>query len=67
MVKPGHEKADGSVTPETTEYSFTPTKKGVFRWHCAIPCDKGGHFWAMSKGYDGPDRDGYMAGYFVVM
>jgi plastocyanin len=67
MVKPGHEQADGSVTPVTTEYSFTPTKKGVFRWHCAIPCDKGGKFWAMSKGYDGPDQDGYMAGYFVVM
>jgi len=67
QIKAGKEHADGTVTPATTEVTFTPKVKGNFRWHCTIPCDRGGKFWAMSKGYDGPDQDGYMAGYFVVM
>jgi plastocyanin len=67
MIKPGDEISDNNIKPVVTEYTFTPTKKGVFRWHCTVPCDKGGKFWAMSKGYDGPDQDGYMAGYFVVI
>ncbi|MPV66884.1 hypothetical protein [Burkholderia sp. BE17] len=67
MIAPGHEHADQTVTPVTTHYSFTPAKKGVFRWHCLTPCDKGGHYWAMSKGDGGDDQVGYMAGYFIVM
>lgn len=69
MVRAGtHENGSEAVTPSTTTATFTPTKTGQFRWHCMIPCDKGdGHGWAMSAGKDGPDRDGYMAGYVVVM
>jgi len=67
QVKAGHEQSNGDVTPGTTEATFTPTAKGNFRWHCTLPFDRGGKFWAMSKGYDGPDQDGYMAGYFFVM
>jgi uncharacterized cupredoxin-like copper-binding protein len=67
QVKAGHEQKDGSVTPVTTVARFTPTKKGIFRWHCLLSCDKGGHYWAMSQGYDGPGQDGFMAGYFIVM
>ncbi|WP_434667007.1 hypothetical protein P5W99_38035 [Paraburkholderia sp. A3BS-1L] len=67
MVAAGHEQADETVTPVTTHYTFTPTQKGVFRWHCLIPCDKGGKYWAMSTGVGGDDQVGYMAGYFIVM
>lgn len=67
MVKPGRQQADGSVKPVTTRYKFTPTNKGVFRWDCRLPCDKGGNFWAMSKGYGGMGQEGFMSGYFVVM
>ena len=66
-IKAGNQQADGSVTPVTTEYTFTPTATGKFRWNCNVQCDKGGKFWAMSKGYDGMGQDGYMAGYFVVI
>ncbi len=67
QIKGGIEQADGTITPVTTEVTFTPKATGNFRWYCAIPCDKGGKYWAMSKGYDGPGQDGYMAGYFIVM
>ena len=69
MVRAGtHENGSEDVTPATTTATFTPTKTGEFRWHCNIPCDKGdGQGWAMTNGKDGRDRDGYMAGYVVVM
>jgi plastocyanin len=50
------------VAPTTTVYSFTPSKKGTFRWYCALPCDD----WAMASGLRGPGREGYMAGYITV-
>lgn len=69
MVRAGtHAGGSEDVTPSTTTFTFTPQKAGQFRWHCNIPCDKGdGHGWAMSHSKDGRDRDGYMAGYVVVM
>lgn len=67
MVAPGHELADKTVTPVITHYAFTPPEKGIFRWHCLTPCDKGGQYWAMSKGDGGDGQVGYMAGYFIVM
>lgn len=69
MVRAGtHKDGTEAVTPVTTTATFTPTKTGQFRWHCNIPCDKGdGHGWAMSNGKEGRDRDGFMAGYVVVM
>ena len=65
-IKPGIEKG-ATVTPVTTTFTFTPTKTGVFRWWCALPCDKHQNFWAMNKGYGGPGKEGFMAGSIVVM
>src|SRR5579872_3073801 len=41
----------GYQTPWTTTASFTASKKGTFRWYCALACDAGGHAWAMEQGY----------------
>ena len=62
IVKPA-KKVNGQIVPTTTTVTFTPTKAGQFRWHCNGPCDP----WTMKASFDGPDRDGFMAGYFVVL
>ena len=69
MVKPGKDVAGSDqVNPTTTTYTFTPTKKGQFRWHCIFPCDTGtGKGVAMKSSYDGQDADGFMAGYIEVI
>jgi hypothetical protein len=54
------------IMPTVTTFTFTPQKVGDFRWFCAQMCDGPSH-WAMSQGYDGPDRDGFMAGYMKVL
>lgn len=66
IVKPGVKRRNGAVAPSTTTYTFTPAKAGEFRWFCAFPCDMPQH-WAMSPSYDGPDRDGFMAGIIRVL
>lgn len=66
IVKPGKDRKGGDIAPATTTYTFTPTKTGEFRWFCVFPCDLP-HHWAMSASYDGPDRDGFMAGIFRVL
>lgn len=63
----GQQNPDGSVTPKTTTATLTIPKTGVFRWYCAVPCDAGHGGWAMTKGWDGPDQPGYMAGYVVAI
>ena len=69
VVKPGKDVAGSDqVTPTTTTFTFTPTKKGQFRWHCMFPCDTGtGKGVAMKASYDGQDADGFMAGYIEVI
>lgn len=69
VVKAGtHKAGSDDVVPTTTTYVFTPKKAGQYRWHCMFPCDGGGGAgWAMKASADGPDKDGYMAGYVVVM
>lgn len=67
QIQPGQQQSNDTVKPVTTTYRFTPTKTGDFRWYCTLPCDKGGGYWAMTSGYDGPDQDGFMAGYFIVI
>ncbi len=62
IVKPA-KKVNGELVPTVTKVTFTPKKAGEFRWHCLGGCDP----WTMQKGTDGPDRDGFMAGYFVVL
>jgi plastocyanin len=66
LVNPG--KTVGSnVEPVTTTASFTTSKRGPHRWYCAMACDAGGGGWAMQQGYAGPDKEGFMAGYIVVL
>lgn len=65
-IKAGVERKDGTIGPSTTTYTFVPAKAGEFRWYCVFPCDMPQH-WAMSAGYDGPDRDGFMAGIIRVL
>lgn len=54
--------ADG--VPSVSHFQFTPTKTGVFRYWCAVPCDD----WAMAiDAKDGqPGRIGYMGGLVTV-
>jgi plastocyanin len=66
VMKGGKEQPDKSVVPVTTTFHFTATKKGVFRWYCALPCDEKHGAWDMTAGYSGPDREGFMAGFIVV-
>jgi heme/copper-type cytochrome/quinol oxidase subunit 2 len=66
IIKPGIDRGDGGVAPTTTTYTFIPAKAGEFRWFCVFPCDMPTH-WAMSASYDGPDRDGFMAGIIRVL
>lgn len=65
VIKPGVDRKDGAVTPSVTTYTFVPGKAGEFRWFCVFPCDMPQH-WAMTASYDGPDRDGFMAGIIRV-
>jgi hypothetical protein len=69
MVEPGKDVAGSDqVTLTTTTYTFTPTKKGQFRWHCIFPCDSGsGKGTPMKTSFDGQDADGFMAGYIEVI
>ena len=66
VMKGGHEQPDKSVKPVTTTLHFTATKKGVFRWYCTMPCDAKHGSWDMTASANGPDQDGFMAGYIVV-
>jgi heme/copper-type cytochrome/quinol oxidase subunit 2 len=65
-IEAGVDRKNGTIAPSTTTYSFIPSKAGEFRWYCVFPCDMPQH-WAMSASYDGPDRDGFMAGIIRVL
>ena len=52
--------------PSKTIFSFTAKKVGTFRWHCALPCDKGQGYWAMNVTKAGMGRDSFMAGSITV-
>jgi heme/copper-type cytochrome/quinol oxidase subunit 2 len=67
LIKPGKETAPEKVTSVTTTFTFTAKKKGVFRWYCKIPCDHKAGLWAMTPGYSGPSKEGFMAGFIVVV
>jgi heme/copper-type cytochrome/quinol oxidase subunit 2 len=66
VIKAGLDRKNGTIVPSTTTYTFIPAKAGEFRWYCVFPCDMPRH-WAMSASYDGPDRDGFMAGIVRVL
>ncbi|MFZ0550128.1 MAG: hypothetical protein WAM21_04920 [Steroidobacteraceae bacterium] len=66
IIKAGVDRRNGTIEPSTTTYTFIPAKAGEFRWYCVFPCDMPQH-WAMSASYDGPDRDGFMAGIIRVL
>jgi plastocyanin len=68
LIQGGKEnKATGVVTPVTSTFTFTASKKGVYRWYCKIPCDHKANLWAMGPGFGGPGKEGFMAGYIVVI
>lgn len=67
VIKPGHELKNGTVEPVTSTFTFTAKKPGTFRWYCIYPCDKGANYWAMGQGYSGPGKEGFMAGFIVVL
>jgi len=66
-ITPGTYNKDGTVTPSISTITFTPTAKGVYRWNCVYPCDKGHGMWAMGQGYSGPGKEGFMAGFIIVV
>jgi hypothetical protein len=66
IIEAGVDRKNGTIAPSTTTYTFIPAKAGEFRWYCVFPCDMPRH-WAMSASYDGPDRDGFMAGIVRVL
>jgi heme/copper-type cytochrome/quinol oxidase subunit 2 len=67
MIKPGKTTGPEQVKSVTTTFTFTAKKKGVFRWYCKIPCDHKANLWAMGPGYSGPSKEGFMAGFIVVV
>ena len=61
------ERTSASV-PSVSNFQFTVTKAGVFRWWCALKCDIDRNGWAMTKGKDGGiGQLGFMAGYVTVL
>jgi plastocyanin len=46
-------------TPTVTTYTFTPTKKGTFKWVCMDQCDGGMTSYGMT-------HDGFMNGHIIV-
>jgi heme/copper-type cytochrome/quinol oxidase subunit 2 len=66
IIEAGVARKNGTIAPTATTFTFVPTRAGEFRWYCVFPCDMPGH-WAMTASYDGPDRDGFMAGIFRVL
>ena len=61
-------RPEAGVKPTISTITFTPTKRGQFRWNCAITCDGGKtKNWSMSAGVGGSGQLGYMAGYFTVL
>jgi plastocyanin len=67
IIIKGGKEVGNTVEPVTTTASFTPSKRGTYRWYCALACDAGGGGWAMEQGYAGPSKEGYMAGFIVVL
>src|ERR1035437_7409434 len=59
-MKGGQQQPDKSVKPVTTTFHFTASKKGVFRWYCALPCDAKHGSWDMKTTPAGPDQDRFM-------
>jgi plastocyanin len=54
--------------PSISQFQFTPTQAGVYRWYCNMPCDTDSGGWAMTTGSDGqPDQIGYMGGFVTVL
>lgn len=56
-----------NVEPVSTTFTLTFSTPGVYRWYCRFPCDMGAKMWAMTAGYGGPDKEGFMAGRIIVL
>ena len=54
--------------PTVSNFQFTASSAGVYRWYCADPCDTDAGGWAMTNGVDGqPGQVGYMGGFITVL
>jgi hypothetical protein len=54
--------------PTVSNFQFTETQPGVYRWWCTDPCDTDAGGWAMTTGSDGqPDQIGFMGGFVTVL
>jgi len=54
--------------PSVSDFRFTESTPGIYRWWCAYPCDTDAGGWAMSTGSDGqPSQIGYMGGFVTVL
>ncbi len=54
--------------PSVSQFQFTETQSGVYRWWCTVPCDTDSGGWAMTTGSDGqPDQIGFMGGFVTVL
>lgn len=54
--------------PAVSNFQFTETKAGVYRWWCSDPCDTDAGGWAMTTGSDGqPGQIGFMGGFVTVL
>jgi len=67
VVNAGKQVGATVQSVRTTAATFTPAKKGVYRWFCSLPCDLRQGMWAMGRGYSGPSKEGFMAGNIVVI
>ena len=57
-----------SGVPSISQFQFSETKAGVYRWWCSYPCDTGASGWAMTTGSDGqPGQIGFMGGFVTVL
>jgi len=54
--------------PTVSNFQFTESTAGIYRWYCSYPCDTDSRGWAMTTGSDGqPDQIGYMGGFVTVL
>jgi uncharacterized cupredoxin-like copper-binding protein len=54
--------------PLVSNFQFSESTAGVYRWYCSIPCDTDAGGWAMMTGSDGqPGQIGFMGGFVTVL
>lgn len=62
FTAPGLKLNEVILGNKTTTFTFTPTKKGSFEWHCDVKCDDAGGYFSMHPA----TRNGFMGGVITV-